>query len=161
MLAMSFASYGYDPMLCYIEIAVSAVTAGIVVISTLRFQNYISNTVHSTVEKINGFNPEFLDKYKIPVAVLGADGEIIWSNTRFRKQFCNGKNPEGDMISPYIGDKKSRQSLTTILLKPLATATSLSALLSPHKRAMSVILWRIHIISRLCVNTTLHALVLL
>lgn len=106
MLAMSFASYSYDPMLCYIEIAVSVVTAGIVVVSTLRFRNYIATTVRSTAEKINGFNPEFLDKYKIPVTVLGAEGEIIWSNTRFRKQFCNGKNPEGDMISPYIGGKK-------------------------------------------------------
>ena len=106
MLTMAFASYGYDPMLCYIEIAVSVVTAGIVVLSTLRFRNYITTTVRSTAEKINGFNPEFLDKYKIPVTVLGTDGEIIWSNTRFRKQFCNGKNPEGDIISPYIGDKK-------------------------------------------------------
>lgn len=106
MLAMSFASYSYDPMLCYIEIAMSVVTAGIVVVSTLRFRNYIAATVRSTAEKINGFNPEFLDKYKIPVTVLGAEGEIIWSNTRFRKQFCNGKNPEGDMISPYIGGKK-------------------------------------------------------
>ena len=94
MLAMSFASYSYDPVLCYIEIAVSFVTAGIVVVSTLRFRNYIAATVRSTAEKINGFNPEFLDKYKIPVTVLGAEGEIIWSNTRFRKQFCNGKNPE-------------------------------------------------------------------
>ena len=106
MLAMAFASYGYNPVLCYIEIAVSVVTAGIVVLSTLRFHKYISSVVRSTAEKINGFNCEFLDKYKIPVTVLGADGEIIWSNTRFRKQFCNGKNPEGDMISPYIGGKK-------------------------------------------------------
>ena len=47
MLAMSFASYSYDPMLCYIEIAVSVVTAGIVVVSTLRFRNYIATTVRN------------------------------------------------------------------------------------------------------------------
>lgn len=106
MLAMAFASYSYNPMLCYIEIAVSVVTAGVAIISTLRFHNYISSTVRSTAEKLNGFNSDFLDKYKLPVTVLGGDGEIIWTNTRFRKQFCNGKNPEGDIISPYINDKK-------------------------------------------------------
>ncbi len=106
MLAMSLASYSYNPILCYIEIAVSVVTAGIVLLSTLQFRKYIITTVRNTAEKINGFDSAFLDRYKIPVAVLGVNGDIIWSNTRFRKQLCNGKNPEGDIISPYIGDKK-------------------------------------------------------
>lgn len=106
MLAMSLASYSYNPILCYIEIAVSVVTAGIVLLSTLQFRKYIITTVRNTSEKINGFDSAFLDRYKIPVAVLGVNGDIIWSNTRFRKQLCNGKNPEGDIISPYIGDKK-------------------------------------------------------
>ncbi len=102
MLFMSFASYSFNVVLCYIELAVSVAALTVVFVLSLRFRNYISSTVKSAASKIKGFNPEYLDKYKYPVAVAGSKGDILWCNARFRKMLCGGKSPEGEKINSYL-----------------------------------------------------------
>lgn len=104
MYAMAFASYNYSHLLCYIEIALATLTAAFVLLTTLRFRNYMSDVVKHTAEKIKDFTPDFLEKYKVPVAVVGKDGVIVWCNTRFRRFSDNSKNPDGELINHYIGD---------------------------------------------------------
>lgn len=102
MLLMTMATYCYNLILCYIELGVTVAAFAVVIIMSLRFRNYIRTTVHSTAEKIKGFNSEYLEKYKYPIAIAGSDGDIIWCNARFRKSLCNGKSPEGEDINSYL-----------------------------------------------------------
>ena len=101
MLMMTMATYSYNKILCYIELGITVGAFTIVIVLSIRFQNYIKGIVKSTAEKIKGFNPEHLEKYKYPVAVSGKDGDILWCNARFRKVMCGGKSPEGESMNAY------------------------------------------------------------
>ena len=104
MFIMSLTTLNYNRILCYIELGVSVTALIVVLVLSLRFHKYISSTVKTTAEKINGIDPELLDKYKYPIAVAGKHGDIVWCNARFRKNVCSGRSPEGDNISNYLAD---------------------------------------------------------
>lgn len=102
MLIMAFASYNYNIVLCYIEFAISVAAFAVVFVLSFRFRNYINSSVKSAAERIKGFNPDFLEKYKFPVVVSGLKGDILWCNARFRKSMCQGRSPEGENINAYL-----------------------------------------------------------
>ncbi len=102
MLLMTTVTYKYNLILFFVELGLTVGAFAVVIIQSLWFHSYIRNTVHSTAEKIRGLNPDHLEKYKYPVAVTGAGGEIIWCNARFRKMLCGGKSPEGDTINSFL-----------------------------------------------------------
>ena len=102
MLLMTFASYNYNIVLCYVELGISVAAVTVVFVLSLRFRSYISGTVKAAAERISGLDPEHLEKYKYPVAVAGAKGDILWCNARFRKAMCGGKSPEGEDINSYL-----------------------------------------------------------
>ncbi len=102
MLLMTMVTYNYNLIFFYIELGLTVIAFAVVIFVSLRFRTYIRSTVKSTVEKIQGNNAEHLEKYKYPVAVTGADGDIIWCNARFRKNLCGGKSPEGDSINMFL-----------------------------------------------------------
>lgn len=102
MLIMAFASYNYNIVLCYIEFAISVAAFAVVFVLSFRFRNYINSSVKSAAERIKGFNPDYLEKYKFPVVVSGLKGDILWCNARFRKSMCQGRSPEGENINAYL-----------------------------------------------------------
>lgn len=102
MMAMAFASYTYNPILCYVELGVSVIAFVIVFILSLEFRKYIANIVKNTASKIKGINTDYLEKYKYPVAVAGEKGDIVWCNARFRKSMCNSRSPEGESLNGYL-----------------------------------------------------------
>ena len=53
MLMMTMATYSYNKILCYIELGITVGAFTIVIVLSLRFQNYIKGIVKSTAEKIN------------------------------------------------------------------------------------------------------------
>ncbi len=102
MLIMAFASYNYNIVLCYVEFAISVAAFAVVFVLSFRFRNYINSSVKSAAERIKGFNPDYLEKYKFPVVVSGLKGDILWCNARFRKSMCQGRSPEGENINAYL-----------------------------------------------------------
>lgn len=102
MLLMTTFMAPYNPALFYIDLGITVATVGGVIALSLKFRNYIRVTVRLTAERIGGFDSEFLEKYKFPVAVSGELGDIIWCNARFRKSICGGRSPEGDAIDAYL-----------------------------------------------------------
>lgn len=104
-LSMALISFKYQPVLGYIELVVFLVSVIAVVLFNLRFNNYVTSVIKHTAENITNFNSDYLDKYKVPIAIVGGAGDIVWCNTRFKKSFCDGRNPLGDAINSYIGDK--------------------------------------------------------
>ncbi len=102
MLLMAVLTVNYSLPLFYIELGITIASAAVVIVLSLRFRSYIKRSVRSTAERINGFNGEYLEKFKYPVAVTGPEGDIIWCNARFRKAIAGGRSPEGDLLNPYI-----------------------------------------------------------
>ena len=94
----------YNKTLSYIELIVSVASAVLVFVLTFTFRKYIQTMVKTTANHINGFNSDFLDKYKYPVVVVGSKGDIFWCNSRFRK-VLGSRSPEGDSINAYLGGK--------------------------------------------------------
>ncbi len=102
MLLMTSFMSTYNYLLFLVELGLTVFSTGIVISLSLRFRNYIRATVRWTAERIAGFDPDFLEKFKFPVVVSGEMGDIIWCNARFRKALCGGKSPEGDAVNAYL-----------------------------------------------------------
>ncbi len=102
MLLMTSFMSTYNYALFLVELGLTALSTGIVISLSLRFRNYIRSTVRWTAERVAGFDPDFLEKFKIPVVVSGEKGDIVWCNARFRKALCGGKSPEGDAVNAYL-----------------------------------------------------------
>lgn len=98
-------TFKYNLILSCAEIAVAVSSVVIVVISRIRLKKYIDKTVTSTIANISDINQSYLEKFKMPVVVVGKLGDILWSNLRFKKQLCVGRNPVNENISVYIGGK--------------------------------------------------------
>lgn len=109
MLVMSLAAYNYSKILCYAELGVTAFAFAVVFAMSLRFGKYIRSTVKNATDNIKGVNPDYLDKFKYPVAVVGKKGDIVWCNSRFRKSVCSGKCPEGDNMSSYLSGQEAQK----------------------------------------------------
>lgn len=102
MMMMAVASYNYNRVLCYFELAISVAAFAVVFVLSLKFRSYVSGTVKSVAERIKGFDSDYLEKYKYPIALSGKNGEILLCNSRFRKLICGGKSPEGEYIDSYL-----------------------------------------------------------
>ena len=102
MLLMAILISVYNIVLFYVELGISIAAFGAVIVLSLGFRSYIRVTVRNTAEHFIGFDAEYFEKYKYPIAVSGEKGDIIWCNARFRKNLCGGKSPEGDSINAYI-----------------------------------------------------------
>lgn len=104
MLLMAFSTYSYNIALCYVELGISLAACSVVFAMSLGFRRYISKTVQTTVEKLKGISPDFLEKYKYPIVVCGKKGDIVWCNSRFKKILCTGRDPQGEDISAYLSN---------------------------------------------------------
>ncbi|MCQ2514723.1 MAG: DHH family phosphoesterase [Ruminococcus sp.] len=102
MFFMAMASFSYNKILSYIELGITVVSLGLIFISTIRFRSYVYNIVKKAVKNIVGTEPESIDKYKFPTALIGSEGDIIWCNMYFRKMLSGSRNPVGDSIYEYL-----------------------------------------------------------
>lgn len=105
LFAMSAFTFQYNFILSCAEIAVGIASVFFVVISRIRLKKYIDKTVSSTISNISDINQTYLERFKMPVVVVGKFGDILWSNSRFKKQLCLGRNPVNENITVYLGSK--------------------------------------------------------
>ncbi|MCH5303957.1 MAG: hypothetical protein J1E41_03755, partial [Ruminococcus sp.] len=105
ILAMAAATFQYSFVLFVIEVAVSLASIFVLIFSRLRFKKYIDKTVATTISNISDVNQTYLERFKMPVVVVGKFGDILWSNSRFKKQLCLGRNPVNENISVYLNSR--------------------------------------------------------
>jgi c-di-AMP phosphodiesterase-like protein len=105
MLGMAGVTYYYNPTISFIEMAVALASIAIVVVLSVRFKQYMSKTISSAISNITDLNQAYLERFKMPVVVVGKFGDILWSNSRFKKQLCTGRNPVNESISTFISNK--------------------------------------------------------
>lgn len=105
MLGMALASYRFSYILSVVEAAIAGASVLVVVLFGVSFKRYINRTITSTISNISDINQSYLERFKMPVVVAGRFGDILWSNSRFKKQLCMGRNPVNDNISEYINSR--------------------------------------------------------
>lgn len=109
MLLMAGLSYRYNVILCIAEAVVAIITMVVVIMLSVKFKGYINKTISKAIFNIKNVNQSYLERFKMPVVIVGKYGEILWSNSRFKKRLCAGKNPVNENISPYINNKKAEE----------------------------------------------------
>lgn len=106
MLAMSIGTYSYNKILSIIEIGVSIAALAAVLALTLSFRKYVKKVVTEALDSSFNVNEKSVEQLKLPVAVVGEYGEILFCNSRFRKTFFIDAEPENEQIYPYISDNE-------------------------------------------------------
>ncbi|MCH5298660.1 MAG: DHH family phosphoesterase [Ruminococcus sp.] len=105
MLGMALVSYRFSYILSVVEATIAVASMLVVVLFAVSFKRYINRTIASAISNISEVNQSYLERFKMPVVVAGRFGDILWSNSRFKKQLCLGRNPVNDNISEYIGSR--------------------------------------------------------
>ena len=106
IIGMSVAAYFYQPLISYIGGGAALTLLAASVIFRARYRRYVTRTVAAALDSVGKLNQDYLDRFKMPVALAGPYGDIIWTNSRFKKQLCAGRNPVNESISPFIGAKE-------------------------------------------------------
>lgn len=106
LIAMAVAVYRYNPVAAFIGGGFGALSIILSIIFGVFFRRYIARVVASALSKVAGVDYDYLDKFKTPVVLTGKKGDILWSNSRFKKQLCMGKNPVNEDVSPFIGSRE-------------------------------------------------------
>ncbi|MBR2108786.1 MAG: DHH family phosphoesterase [Ruminococcus sp.] len=106
IFGMAIAVYRFEPLISFIGGGVAIVLLVLSIIFRSRYRRYVTKTLDSALNSIGKVEKNYLDRFKVPVALAGKYGDIVWSNSRFKKQLCSGRDPSNEDISPYIGAKE-------------------------------------------------------
>lgn len=113
MLVMSCISFKYNRSLAITEIAVSVILLAAVSIYYFKIKKSVKIVAKSAFENIAGSNTAFLERFKMPVAVVGQHNDILWCNTVFANAFKGGKSPLGDAASVYFPNKSLKEIISS------------------------------------------------
>ena len=106
MLAMAIGTYSYNKILSFIEIGVSIAAFTAVLLFTVNFKKYVKRVVTQALDASFNVNEKSIEQFRLPVAVVGEYGEILYCNARFKKTFSTDSELENDRIFPYISDNE-------------------------------------------------------
>ena len=105
MFGMALAAYRFSFVLFIVEASIAAASIVVVIVFGFSFRRYMNRTISSSISNISEINRTYLERFKMPVVVTGKFGDILWSNSKFKRQLCLGRNPVNEDISLYIGQK--------------------------------------------------------
>lgn len=105
LISMAVAVYHNNQLVAYIGGGLGVLSLILGIVINVLFKRYITRIVGSALAKVASLDLDYLDRFKLPVVLTGKKGDIVWSNSRFKKQLCMGRNPANENISPFIGAK--------------------------------------------------------
>lgn len=109
MLGMSIISARYNPYLSIIEMTASVAALMFVVISHIKLRSYIRRIMKSAMYKTDRADSEYLENFSFPVVVVGEYDDIVWCNSHFMNDVCEGKDPTGNKISFFSDGRKLKE----------------------------------------------------
>ena len=80
------------------------ISAVFFIIMAFRYKFYVKHAVRGAVSGIKGVNHSYLEKFSVPVAVTGKQGDILWYNEKFHQKIADGEDASGDPIAPFINN---------------------------------------------------------
>ncbi|MCH4239926.1 MAG: DHH family phosphoesterase [Oscillospiraceae bacterium] len=105
MLLMACASLQYSRPLALAEFGVCAVSVAATTISVRRFKNYVALSVKTAKRVLTAEESESLETFTMPVALVGAAGDIIWVNQAFLKRVSSQHEVRGENVQRIIYPK--------------------------------------------------------
>ncbi len=113
MFAMSAVSLQYNVWLAAAEFAVSALLLAAVLLWYFKIRGGMKAIAESAFSNVALTDRDFLEKFKIPVAVVGERDDLLWCNSVFAEAFKAGKSPLGDCASAYFPNKTLKEILSS------------------------------------------------
>ena len=105
--------FPYNYILGMIQAVFAVASVFIYIFSRRRLKRYLDRTIAGVITNISGINTTYLERFKMPVVVAGKFGDIVWSNLRFKKQLCQGRNPINENIGVYLGSRQIDEAADT------------------------------------------------
>ncbi len=104
MLVMAFASLYYNKILFLVEVGISLVAFAVILLSTIKFKQYIKRVVSDSVSFVNNMTEDYIESLKLATAVVGESGEILLYNKKFKDIFFKQNDAVNDNIFNYLKD---------------------------------------------------------
>ena len=97
MLVMACVSWPYNQVVFYVELGLALAAIVAIYLSIRRFNAHVSTAVKSAQQILSGEDYRAMQEFTLPVVVIGAAGDIIWTNDAFLKSVspkfeCRGEN---------------------------------------------------------------------
>ena len=88
LISMAVAVYHNNQLVAYIGGGLGVLSLILGIVINVLFKRYITRIVGSALAKVASLDLDYLDRFKLPVVLTGKKGDIVWSNSRFKKQLC-------------------------------------------------------------------------
>ena len=111
MLVTAGLSWFWNSAVFYTEMVLSVLAVAAVVLANAHFQLYVNTAVKSAKKILSASDYRAIEGFALPVALVGASGDIIWVNARFADGVCQGRTCQGENILKFIYPKTLRQVL--------------------------------------------------
>lgn len=111
MFGMACVSWFFSHAVFYAEVTVSAVAFAAVWVAVGQFQTHVATVAKSTLTVLTGEQYRLLQGFRLPVAVAGQEGDIIWANPAFLKTVAFKAECRGENLLKYIYPKTPEEIL--------------------------------------------------
>ena len=101
LILIAFTAQRYDRHVFIFDICLAVLAAFVIIFSGFNYHKYVSRVVKDAARGIKGIDHTYLEKFSVPVAVTGKDGDILWYNAGFKRKLSRGKECAGDNIDIY------------------------------------------------------------
>lgn len=110
VLIVGFTVLGYFNLLSrqdllIIQIVCSVLATGLIVLGTVWFHKYLNYAVSSTVRSMSPQQIRTLERFPMPVVIVGERGDIIWYNKLFISQVAEMEDVAGVDITEFTSGK--------------------------------------------------------
>ena len=110
VLIIGFTVLGYFNLLSrqdllIIQIICSVLATGLIVLGTVGFHKYLNYAVSSTVRSMSPQQIRTLERFPMPVVIVGDRGDIIWYNKLFISQVAGMEDVAGVDITEFTSGK--------------------------------------------------------
>lgn len=102
---MAFAAKRYDHNVFVFDICLTVISASVFIFMMFRYRKYVNRVVRSAVRSLNDVNHSYLERFTIPVVVVGSNGDILWYNEKFKKKLACNRECTGESIALYVSNR--------------------------------------------------------
>ncbi len=121
----------YNRTVFLIELGILAVAAAFTVWQLLRMRYNISRTLSRVSRHLSRTDEDALENSPLPVAVVSADGEILWYSSRFKQQVLTGDEAYGEPAGRILGDCPVEKLKSTESVDVRCDGRSYTVMVSP------------------------------
>ena len=109
MAGMTAASWFWNPIIFFIELALTLISIAIITVIFVQFKSHVTVAMKSANKILSGREYQLLQDFTLPVAIVGNEGDIIWVNTAFLMDVGRDSEYRGENILKLIQSKTMEQ----------------------------------------------------